>query len=69
MTYKDYPSPDADFTDRESNITLSEKQRNRMEQRAQLLSRLQMYSRRNSTYDSYKDKLVDLEESFMNSNK
>ena len=67
-TSKDYLSPDVDFIDRESNITSSENQRNRMEQRVQLLSRLQMYSRRNSTYDSYKDKLIDLEENFMNAN-
>ena len=64
----DYLSLDVDFIDRESNLTLSENQRNRMEQRAHLLSRLQMYSRRNSTYDSYKDKLIDLEENFMNAN-
>ena len=67
-TSKDYLSLDVDFIDRESNLTLSENQRNRMEQRAHLLSRLQMYSRRNSTYDSYKDKLIDLEENFMNAN-
>ena len=67
-TPKDYLSPDVDFIDKESNITLSENQRNRMEQRVQLLSRLQMYSRRNSTYDSYKDKLIDLEENFVNAN-
>ena len=67
-TSKDYLSPDVDLIDRDSNISLSENQRNKMEHRAHLLSRLQMYSRRNSTYDSYKDKLVDLEESFMNAN-
>ena len=67
-TSKDYLSPDVDFVKRGAHISLSENQRNRMEQRAHLLSRLQMYSRRNSTYDSYKDKLVDLEESFMNAN-
>ena len=67
-TSKDYLSPDVDFINRESNIILSENQRNKMEQRAHLLSRLQMYSRRNSTYDSYKDKLIDLEENFMNAN-